>query len=400
MKKSIITGITGQDGEYLAQLLLKKGYIIFTLIRSFFNLLNYEIRFYPIKIIYTLFVYIFITFSILNLSEAHVFSIIRVIDIFFIFSFLFVFYKKIVFYKNISLLFLLIFIPNIFLLELSFLFRFVEYYMIVIVFINYIKRYNIFPIKFIILNTFLVCLFYLLSNNFNINPYYLSLNIIFLVIYIIERNKKNYYSLLLFFFIFMLLYMFIKGVLLFFIFYLMFKIKSFFKNIKLFMIVLIGIFIAFFSSVEMQDKTNKLFNHSIETTANLQRVYMAQNAFYTIKSFNTKELLFGLGNNYHLLISKNYENLEKYISSGTEMRIHNDYFSMLIGYGLFGTIYFMLIFFIMYNSSKEFKIYSLMIYGSALFNTFFYIGSGFLSFFFIILAFSYGMKNRSYSNEK
>ena len=50
MKKSIITGITGQDGEYLAQLLLKKGYIIFTLIRSFFNLLNYEIRFYPIPL--------------------------------------------------------------------------------------------------------------------------------------------------------------------------------------------------------------------------------------------------------------------------------------------------------------------------------------------------------------
>lgn len=29
MKKAIITGITGQDGAYLAQLLLEKGYIVY-----------------------------------------------------------------------------------------------------------------------------------------------------------------------------------------------------------------------------------------------------------------------------------------------------------------------------------------------------------------------------------
>ncbi len=29
MKKAIITGITGQDGAYLAEFLLKKGYIVY-----------------------------------------------------------------------------------------------------------------------------------------------------------------------------------------------------------------------------------------------------------------------------------------------------------------------------------------------------------------------------------
>ena len=28
MKKAIITGITGQDGSYLAELLLNKGYVV------------------------------------------------------------------------------------------------------------------------------------------------------------------------------------------------------------------------------------------------------------------------------------------------------------------------------------------------------------------------------------
>ena len=38
-KKAIITGITGQDGSYLAELLLKKGYEVHGLIRrsSTFN---------------------------------------------------------------------------------------------------------------------------------------------------------------------------------------------------------------------------------------------------------------------------------------------------------------------------------------------------------------------------
>ena len=39
MKKAFITGITGQDGSYLAQLLLEKGYEVHGLIRrsSTFN---------------------------------------------------------------------------------------------------------------------------------------------------------------------------------------------------------------------------------------------------------------------------------------------------------------------------------------------------------------------------
>ena len=39
MKKSIITGITGQDGAYLAQLLLEKGYEVYGIVRrvSTFN---------------------------------------------------------------------------------------------------------------------------------------------------------------------------------------------------------------------------------------------------------------------------------------------------------------------------------------------------------------------------
>ena len=34
MKKAIITGITGQDGAYLAQLLLDKGYEVLELIEE------------------------------------------------------------------------------------------------------------------------------------------------------------------------------------------------------------------------------------------------------------------------------------------------------------------------------------------------------------------------------
>lgn len=39
MKKAFITGITGQDGSYLAELLLEKGYVVHGLIRraSSFN---------------------------------------------------------------------------------------------------------------------------------------------------------------------------------------------------------------------------------------------------------------------------------------------------------------------------------------------------------------------------
>src|SRR2546427_8042222 len=39
MKKALITGITGQDGSYLAEILLSKGYIVYGIIRrsSSFN---------------------------------------------------------------------------------------------------------------------------------------------------------------------------------------------------------------------------------------------------------------------------------------------------------------------------------------------------------------------------
>ena len=39
MKKALITGITGQDGSYLAELLLDKGYEVYGIIRrsSSFN---------------------------------------------------------------------------------------------------------------------------------------------------------------------------------------------------------------------------------------------------------------------------------------------------------------------------------------------------------------------------
>src|SRR5215468_560331 len=33
MKRALITGITGQDGSYLAELLLKKGYAVFGMVR-------------------------------------------------------------------------------------------------------------------------------------------------------------------------------------------------------------------------------------------------------------------------------------------------------------------------------------------------------------------------------
>ena len=33
MKKALITGVTGQDGSYLAELLLEKGYAVYGMVR-------------------------------------------------------------------------------------------------------------------------------------------------------------------------------------------------------------------------------------------------------------------------------------------------------------------------------------------------------------------------------
>ncbi|MFN3551226.1 MAG: GDP-mannose 4,6-dehydratase, partial [Endomicrobiia bacterium] len=41
MKKALITGITGQDGSYLAELLLSKGYEVYGLVRRS-SLENYD----------------------------------------------------------------------------------------------------------------------------------------------------------------------------------------------------------------------------------------------------------------------------------------------------------------------------------------------------------------------
>jgi GDPmannose 4,6-dehydratase len=40
MKKALITGITGQDGSYLAELLLEKGYEVHGIIKLYFVLQN------------------------------------------------------------------------------------------------------------------------------------------------------------------------------------------------------------------------------------------------------------------------------------------------------------------------------------------------------------------------
>ena len=39
MKSALITGVTGQDGSYLAELLIEKGYMVYGLVRrsSLFN---------------------------------------------------------------------------------------------------------------------------------------------------------------------------------------------------------------------------------------------------------------------------------------------------------------------------------------------------------------------------
>ena len=54
MKKALITGITGQDGSYLAELLLEKGYEVYGLVRrkSRTSFGNIEHRKNEIKFIY------------------------------------------------------------------------------------------------------------------------------------------------------------------------------------------------------------------------------------------------------------------------------------------------------------------------------------------------------------
>jgi len=41
-KKALITGITGQDGSYLTELLLKKNYNVFGIVRHGFSLKNHK----------------------------------------------------------------------------------------------------------------------------------------------------------------------------------------------------------------------------------------------------------------------------------------------------------------------------------------------------------------------
>jgi GDPmannose 4,6-dehydratase len=48
-KRAVITGITGQDGAYLAELLLNKGYQVFGLIRSYRNINNNGLRYLGIE---------------------------------------------------------------------------------------------------------------------------------------------------------------------------------------------------------------------------------------------------------------------------------------------------------------------------------------------------------------
>ena len=48
MKKALITGITGQDGSYLAEFLLKKGYEVHGIVRRV-ALENQEHRLWRIK---------------------------------------------------------------------------------------------------------------------------------------------------------------------------------------------------------------------------------------------------------------------------------------------------------------------------------------------------------------
>jgi GDPmannose 4,6-dehydratase len=37
MKKALITGITGQDGSYLAEFLLEKGYKVYAMVKMMVN---------------------------------------------------------------------------------------------------------------------------------------------------------------------------------------------------------------------------------------------------------------------------------------------------------------------------------------------------------------------------
>ena len=43
MKKALITGVTGQDGSYLSEFLLKKGYLVFGLVRRSSSLNRFRI---------------------------------------------------------------------------------------------------------------------------------------------------------------------------------------------------------------------------------------------------------------------------------------------------------------------------------------------------------------------
>ena len=44
MKVALITGITGQDGSYLAELLLEKGYIVYGIMRRSSNINTHRIE--------------------------------------------------------------------------------------------------------------------------------------------------------------------------------------------------------------------------------------------------------------------------------------------------------------------------------------------------------------------
>ena len=48
MNKAFVTGITGQDGAYLAQYLLEKGYVVYGAYRRTSSLNLWRIKFYGI----------------------------------------------------------------------------------------------------------------------------------------------------------------------------------------------------------------------------------------------------------------------------------------------------------------------------------------------------------------
>nr|WP_228711704.1 O-antigen ligase family protein [Arcobacter arenosus] len=319
------------------------------------------------------------------------FSFLRFVDLYTILFFPFILSSKNSF-KFVFLFFILLLITLIIQFQLNFLFRFFELFIITLGTINIIIYIKYIPYNIIIFSTLVLSIFSIFDiDQIYFNHHFTSVVIVLSIIYLFE-NRKNYALIL--FFIFVILFLGIKAVIL--PLFLYFLIKFRLKKNYIYMLfgIVLSMIVAYAFSNQLQYKINQLKQYGIfSSSSNMQRILMAENTISIIYNESIEKLLFGYGNNYQNMIEDTYSKNEINIgSSASRFRVHNEFLAITLAYGLFGFITYIgiLIYFLRcYKFNKTIASYISILYFSSLFNTFFYIGSGLLGWYFFVIAYFY-----------